>query len=213
VSAVEGRVVPFGVWQEIDNPREGNFLERFAPGSLARSFASGALSKLQGYFEHGRDTRFGGMPVMVVERTWEQQDGGYFSGELLDGLPEVFYSGLRRRLYGTSLGARVVDEERVRFPQRSTHNPKAIEEGTYTEVDAFDISITPRPQYEGTTVALRSLPEEEGAIYRVSFSPVVLGGRARRDYLTEPEWRIRDCLAEPPDYFAGLEPVDSLDLL
>jgi hypothetical protein len=46
---VEGMVVPYGQWLEVDNPREGHFLERWAPGSLRKSF--GLLRRMKGYFD------------------------------------------------------------------------------------------------------------------------------------------------------------------
>jgi phage head maturation protease len=192
--------VPFNVWAEIDSPDEGHFMERFAPGSLRASFADRIGSRLRGCFEHGRSKMFGRQPIMDIRRTWEQPDGAWYSAILLRGLPEVFLDGLRRGLYGTSIGAKILKAERVRNPGRSAHNPQGLEERTYTEVRAFDISLTPRPQYADTTVLLRAahyLPAaESGRIYRASLSPLELAEpdlpgywlpppspRRRRDYL------------------------------
>ena len=35
---LEGRMVPYGEWTEVNSSMEGHFLERFAPGSLAKPF-------------------------------------------------------------------------------------------------------------------------------------------------------------------------------
>jgi hypothetical protein len=53
---IEGRVVPYGEWSEVDNVREGRFLERFLPGSLAKTFQR--FRQLKVYFEHGRSQPF-----------------------------------------------------------------------------------------------------------------------------------------------------------
>jgi hypothetical protein len=36
-STLTGRMVPYGEWCEIRNSKEGHFLERFAPGALAKT--------------------------------------------------------------------------------------------------------------------------------------------------------------------------------
>jgi phage head maturation protease len=192
---VEGMVVPFGVWQEIDSPREGKFVERFAPGSLRKSF--GLLRRLKGYFEHGKSRMFDRAPIMEIRETWEQPDGAYFRAALLDGLPVWVTDGLRRGLYGASLGAEPIVVERERFPERSDYNPKGLEERTYKELRAFDISLTPQPAYESATVALRArdyLASDSNAIFRVALEPVYfLSAPTRRDYL------------EPTDYLSDEE--------
>ena len=207
---VGGRLVPYNQFTEIDNEREGHFLERFAPGCCSRSFADRIASRLRGFFEHGISRLFGRTPIMDIERTWEQADGAYFEAELLRGLPESFIDGLRRGLYGTSIGCKPVNVSRVRNPGRSAHNKGGLEERTYTEVSVHDISLTARPHYAGTDVALRS-HTDDGLIYRSS-TPSILVAPAwalpeprsspTRDWLLpEPaRARRRDYLAGPPDY-------------
>jgi phage head maturation protease len=151
---VEGQVVPFNTWIEVDNPREGHFVERFAPGSLRKSL--GLLQRVKGYFEHGRSRMFERAPIMQIQDTWEQADGAYFRASLLRGLPAWIEDGLRRGLYGASLGAEPIVVERERYPRPSTYNPKGLEERTYREIRAYDISLTARPAYESAVVALRS---------------------------------------------------------
>jgi hypothetical protein len=65
---------------------------------------------------------------MAIERTWEQPDGAYYRASLLDGLPDVFLSCLRRGLYGTSIGAKILKSDRTRKPGRSSWNPEGLEE-------------------------------------------------------------------------------------
>jgi phage head maturation protease len=62
---VEGLVVPFGVWSEV-NSGEGHFLESFRYGCLRESFAQRAKNRLIGLFEHGRSRLFGRAPIMEI---------------------------------------------------------------------------------------------------------------------------------------------------
>jgi phage head maturation protease len=197
---IEGLVVPYGQWLEVDNPREGHFLERFAPGSLRKSF--GLLRRLRGYFEHGKSRMFDRAPIFDIKETWETNAGAFARAGLLDGLPAWMIDGLRRGLYGFSLGAEPTQVERTRFPGKSEHNPKGLEERVYHELRAFDISLTPSPAYEAATVTLRArdyLASDSNAIFRVGIEPVhfLTAPSSRpdyffepRDYLSEEDWRL-----------------------
>jgi phage head maturation protease len=156
---IEARVVPFNQWSEVNSVVEGHFLERFSPGSLAKTIAERA-SELKVYYEHRKSRLFDSQPIAVMREAWEQPDGGYFRAALLDGLPELFRDGLRRGLYGASIGADVINMKRVRRPGISDHNPMGIEERTYTELRAFDYSVTPQPHYASATVTLRSITDD-----------------------------------------------------
>ena len=79
-ATVEGLVVPYETWSEVDSVMEGHFLERFAVGSLKKTFAEG-MRRAKGYFEHGRDRAFGGAPIMDVTETWETPQGPMFRAE------------------------------------------------------------------------------------------------------------------------------------
>jgi len=210
---IEGQVVPWNQWLEVDNPREGHFIERFLPGSLRKSF--GLLRRLKGYMEHGKTRTFERAPVMQVLDAWETGTGAFFQATLLDGIPPFIVDGIRRGLYGASLGAEPIEVERTRFPGRSAHNPKGLEERTYRELRAFDISLTASPAYESAMVTLRAndyLADYSNAIFRVGIEPVhFLAGPSRRprDYFADiPPYRPRDYLADPPDYFADPELKD-----
>jgi phage head maturation protease len=190
---VEGLVVPYDRWLEVDNSREGNFLERWAAGSLRKSF--GALKPMRGFFDHGRSKTFDRAPVMNIEEAWETDKGAFFRASLLDGIPGYMVDGIRKGLYGASIGASPTVVESVRFPGKSPHNPKGIEERTYREVQAFDISLTASPAYEEATVTLRAvdyLGSEPAGIVRVALEPVHFAKRPVRDYFAD----------EPHDYLS-----------
>jgi HK97 family phage prohead protease len=153
---LEGRVVPYEEWSEVDSIAEGHFMERFARGSFTKTLAEQA-DRVRVYFEHGKSKIFDSQPIAEMRETWEQPDGVYFRAALLDGLPELFLNGLRRGLYGASVGAKVIKLDRFRNVERSDYNPQGLEERTYKEVRAFDFSVTPRPHYASASVAMRSI--------------------------------------------------------
>jgi hypothetical protein len=78
-------VVPYNRWLEVNNSREGHFMERFLPGSLRKSF--GFLRRVKGYFDHGVSRTFDRAPVMEIKDTWETDSGAFFRAALLDGIP------------------------------------------------------------------------------------------------------------------------------
>jgi phage head maturation protease len=156
---VEGRIVPYEQWSEVDSVIEGNFLERFARGSFAKTLAE-QIERVKVYFDHGKSAKYGRQPIGDLREAWETDDGLYFRSGLLNGLDEIMVDGLRKGLYGASVGARVVRSKVDRFPDRSDRNPKRLEERTYTEMRAFDFSITSQPHYDGTTLALRSVTDD-----------------------------------------------------
>lgn len=156
---IDSMVVPFNEWIEVDSVFEGNFVERFAPGSLKKTLREN-MRRIRVYFEHGFSKLYDSQPIADLQRAWEEPDAAWFTATLLDGLPDVLLSGLRRGLYGASIGAQIVKVETNENPEPSDHNPKGLEERTYTEVQAHDFSITPRPAYASTSVSLRSITDE-----------------------------------------------------
>lgn len=155
---VEGMVVPYGQWSEVDSVIEGHFMERFAPGSLAKTFSE-TVRRMKGYFEHGRSKMFERAPVMDIRETWETDEGAFFRAALLDGIPGFIVDGIRKGLYGASIGATPVQVDRSR-PGKSDYNPRGLEERTYKELRASDISLTPHPHYEAATVMMRSVTDD-----------------------------------------------------
>lgn len=158
-ASIEGKVVPYNEWTEVDSLMEGHFLERFAPGSFTKTLAEQA-NRVRVYYEHGRSRIFDSQPIAELTEAREAEDGVFFRANLLEGLPELITAGLRRGLYGASVGAKIIKRDKSRPRQPSDYNPGRLEERTYREVKAFDFSITPRPQYAGTSVAMRSINDD-----------------------------------------------------
>jgi hypothetical protein len=155
---VEGPIVPYGEWSEVDSVIEGHFMERFAAGSLTKSLTE-SFSRVKGYFEHGKSRMFDRTPIMEIRQTWDTEKSSFFRAGLLNGLPEWMVDGIRKGLYGVSLGAQPIQVQRTRRPEASDFNPKGLEERTYTELRVHDISLTPAPHYD-TPVVLRSITDE-----------------------------------------------------
>jgi hypothetical protein len=83
---VVGRMVPYNEWTEVDSKREGNFLERFAPGSLSKALKERG-SRIRALFQHGMDSLIGRQPIADIEEMWEREDGAHFRSRLLEGSP------------------------------------------------------------------------------------------------------------------------------
>lgn len=155
---LEGRMVPYGEWTEINSIFEGHFLERFAPGSLAKTIKERA-QRIRALFEHGMGS-LDRQPIAEIEEMRDEGDGAYYRASLLEGLPDLFLSGLRRGLYGASVGGSYVKLDRNKKPGESEHNPDGIEERTVKEFSLREFSIVSFPAYEGASARTRSLTDE-----------------------------------------------------
>ena len=151
---LEGRMVPYNEWTEINSSVEGHFLERFAPGALARTLGARARS-IRVLFEHGNDNMLGRQPIASIDEMRDEHDGAYYRASLLDGLPALLVSGLRRGLYGSSVRFGASKLDRVRSPGRSAHNPNGIPERTIREALIKEFSVVTFPQYQGATAIVR----------------------------------------------------------
>lgn len=159
---LEGRMVPYNEWTEVDSPMEGHFLERFAPGALAKTIVERG-QRVRALFQHGLDPVIGSQAIAVVDTMREEPDGVYYSATLLDGLSDLLLSGLRRGLYGSSVNGRPVKTEVVRRPGKSEHNPMGLPEVTRRELSLREFSVVTIPQYGGATALLRSMTDEMAA--------------------------------------------------
>ena len=155
---LEGRMVPYSVWTEINSAVEGHFMERVMPGALAKTLMERA-KKLRVLFQHGRDI-LGAQPIAAIEEVRDEGDGPYYRAGLFPNLPPMLMDGLRAGVYGTSVSMRPLKTDAVRRPKRSEHNPDGIEERSITEAKLREISVVTFPAYEGATASVRSLTDE-----------------------------------------------------
>lgn len=147
---LEGRLMPYGEFTEINSRNEGHFLERFAPGSLAKTLAA-HLKRIRVLFEHGQDRSIGRQPIAVVDSFRDAPDGAYYRASLLRGVPELLVEGLRSGVYGSSVRFNPVKVDRVRFPRPSAVNPAGIEERTIREARIYEFSVVTFPAYQNAT--------------------------------------------------------------
>jgi hypothetical protein len=152
---LEGRMMPYDEWTEVRSPIEGHFMERFAPGALAKTMVEQA-NRIRVMFEHGTDSVFGKQAIAAVDEMRDESDGAYYRASLLDGVPDLLVSGLRRGLYGSSIRFAPVKWDRVRSPKKSEQNPDGIPEHTIREAAMKEFSVVPFPQYAGATAMVRS---------------------------------------------------------
>lgn len=142
---------------------EGNFIERFAPGSWKRTLRA---NKPVMQFDHGRDARVGATPIGAFEKLAEDETGLFVRARLHDNeqvkpVRDAIASGA---ISGMSVRFSVVRE---RWQQ-----PAKPEDGlpvrTILEARLFEVGPVVFPAYHDTAVGVRS-------------SPAVLVG--------DPEWR------------------------
>ncbi len=154
--------MPYSTFTEINSRREGHFLERFAPGSLARTLAT-HLKRIRVLFEHGEDRSLGRQPIATFDDFRDAPDGAYYTASLLRGVPELLVEGLRRGVYGSSVRFNPVKVDRVRSPGRSAHNPDGLEERTIREARIYEFSVVTFPAYRrdspGDDVSPRLKPQ------------------------------------------------------
>ncbi len=151
---LEGRMVPYGEWTEINSRAEGHFLERFAPGSLGKALTQQA-ARIRVLFEHGLDATIGLQPIAAIEELRERPDGAYYRARLLEGVPKLVLAGLRSGLYGSSVRFSSVKTTRERFPRTSAHNPQGLEERTVCEAGIKEFSVCTFPAYANTAAQVR----------------------------------------------------------
>ena len=161
-TVIEGRMMPYGEWTEVRSRIEGHFLERFAAGSLAKTMVERA-TKIRAMWEHGLDNVLGRQTIADIDELRDEPDGAYYRATLLDGIPKLLVSGLRRGLYGSSVRFEPIKWDRARFPKRSEQNPLRLPEHTIREALVKEFSITPFPVYAGATARVRSLTDEIAA--------------------------------------------------
>lgn len=161
---LEGRMMPYGEWTEVRSSVEGHFMERFAPGALAKTMRE-QKSRIRVMFEHGFDRMLGRQAIADIQDFEDQPDGAYYRAGLLGGLPTLMVEGLRRGLYGSSIRFSPIPGkwDRVRSPRPSEHNPLGLPEHTIREARIKEFSVVLFPQYEGATAHIRSLTDEIAA--------------------------------------------------
>jgi HK97 family phage major capsid protein len=200
-----GHFAKFDEWTKIDSAFEGTFMERVAPGSFAKTFAENR-HRIKITLNHGQDPQLGDKPIAVPETLAEDDDGAYYEAPLLDGVPPLVVSGLRKNAYGSSFRFRVTREDYNKSPKAAAHNPDALPERTIREVELYEFGPVTYPAYAGATASIRSATDD---YYRHLIPPDAPSVDAGAQPHLEPE--RRDEPADPPPQVAADIPQDPPD--
>lgn len=153
-NVLRGHFSVSNVWTEIAGPREGNFMERVAPGAFRESMLRDAGS-IRVLFNHGRDPSIGDKVLGPLRTLGEDERGAYYEADLIDtAYNRELIPGLRAGLYGASFRFQVVREAFEDAPRRSTYNPKGLPERTIKEARLFELGPVTWPAYAGATAGL-----------------------------------------------------------
>jgi len=173
-----GHFTPFNRWTEIDSWFEGNFMERIAPKSFAKTFRERTPAVL---FQHGGDPQVGDKPLGAPEVLREEDFGPYYEVPLLDtSYNRDLVPGLEANLYGASFRFSVMREEWVDEPGVSDDNPKGLPERTIKELRCMEFGPVTFPAYPDATAGVRSMTDEL-LISRATANPETL--RSILEYL------------------------------
>ena len=140
VSGVQERSLPFDVggdgktlsgyfakWNEWANVN-GQFMERFTPGSMDDSMRSGRMKVI---YDHGQDSSLGRKPIASVRSVVDDGIGAKYDTELLDApYVDALLPGLRAGLYGASFRFRALEKSVNRYPEKSDYNPEGLPDVT-----------------------------------------------------------------------------------
>src|SRR5579864_1322887 len=134
---MSGHFAVFNQWTEINNPLEGHFMERNAPGSFAKTFRENRAN-IKVTLNHGMDPQAGMKPLGPITRLEEDGTGAYYEVPLLDtAYNREIVPGLRAGLYGASHTFKVTKEDFQLKPVRSAPNPLGLPERTNREMSVL----------------------------------------------------------------------------
>lgn len=205
-----GHFTVFNQWAEIQSRYEGHFLERFAPGSLSRTFKNNG-DKIRVMFQHGKDPQIGekllGVPSMVRE---DGDIGGYYEVPLFDtSYNRDLLPGLEAGAYGASMRFTSMHEDYVEKPSKSQYNPDGIPERTIREARIAEAGPVVWPAYAGATAGVRSLTDLMHDVDAVFLATPILLDEERLGHATA--WIRRDLPAELRTAMATAAEVYDID--
>jgi HK97 family phage major capsid protein/HK97 family phage prohead protease len=166
VHVMEGHFSAFGNWYEINSQFEGRFLERIASGAFKKTFNDDAARKNAGekikvLLEHGHDPQVADKPLGVPRVLEEDGHGARYEVPLLDtSYVRDLRPALEAGAYGSSFRFRVLQDEWIEEPERSSSNPNGIPERTVKEVKVMEFGPTMFPANAESSAGLRSTTDE-----------------------------------------------------
>lgn len=150
----------YNEWTEIDDPFEGHFMERIAPGAFSEA---GKTRPVRVMYHHGRDMTIGTKPLGKMLGITDVDQRARATVDLFDAsyvrdLEPAFRAGEM----GASFRGSIPDGGvQTAYPSRTTdHNPSRLPERTITRFDLWEIGPTPLPAYASTSVGMRSMTDD-----------------------------------------------------
>lgn len=155
---LSGHFSVFDQWTTIASVYEGQFRERIAQGAWTKTLKENR-DRIRMLFNHGKDI-LGNQVIAVPIDLREDGYGGFYESEVLEGVPQLIVSGLRRKQYGASMRFRVTREEVDRHPKESDGNPEGLPERTVREAELMEFGPVTFAAYPSATATLRSLTDD-----------------------------------------------------
>ncbi len=154
---MHGLIVPYSTWTEIFSTKEGHFLERFLPRSLARTLTEDR-DRIRVLFQHGMDPVVHNKPIATVANLRDEPGGAAYEARLLDApyVRDNVIPGLEAGSFGTSGTFRVLKDELRQRPARSELNPAGLPEVSIVEARVREISAVTFPAYSDAFASMRS---------------------------------------------------------
>jgi phage head maturation protease len=207
-----GHFAVFNQWAEIHSRYEGDFLERFAPGSLKKTFAENA-DRMRVMFQHGKDPQIGEKLLGVVRSVREDGDiGGLYDVPLFDtSYNRDLLPGLEANAYGASMRFSSLREDYKENPGASSYNPDNLPERTIREARIAEFGPVVWPAYEGATAGVRSITDLVHDVDAVTLATPILLDEERLGHATA--WIKRSWVVEAVEETRDDEPSDSTDTL
>jgi len=160
LDVLAGHFSGFDTWYRVDSLREGEFMERTAPGFVRDTIASDQ-PQMRVLFDHGFDAQIGNKVLGMITDLREDGTGAYCEVDLLDtSYNRDRVPGLRAGVYGASFRMRVQDDDWVEKPDRSEHNPGRLPERTITRAKVLEFGPVTFPANPEPTAGVRSMTDE-----------------------------------------------------
>jgi HK97 family phage prohead protease len=158
---LSGYAAVFGAETIIDSAGEGRFHERIEPGAFARSLQE---RKPVMQFNHGRDPRFGGLPIGSIKVVREDERGLYVQARLFDSAEAIREAISAGAISGMSFRFAVTEDAWTDAQGRSIetrHVATKMHQGVELHravkaVQLYELGPVTFPAYASTTVDVRS---------------------------------------------------------
>ena len=156
---MSGHFAVFDQWTRIESVWEGVFMERVATGAFNQTIKQG-LRDMRVLYDHGKDPQIGNKILGPIRSLFADDEGAAYTVPLYDtSYNRDLLPGLKDGGYGASFRFRVMKDEWVDRPKRSSHNPDGLPERTIREAWVPEFGPVTFPAYVGASAGVRSLTD------------------------------------------------------